>query len=119
MAARACPTPKTATACACHSRAAVSPFVACVFLSSSPTMKVILFGATGMVGQAALRECLRAPDVDAVLALVRSPSGQRHDKLRELVAADFYDLSSLAGELGGFDVCLFCLGVSAAGMSEA
>jgi uncharacterized protein YbjT (DUF2867 family) len=82
-------------------------------------MKVILFGATGMVGQAALRECLRAPDVDAVLALVRSSSGQRHDKLRELVAADFYDLSGLAGELGGFDVCLFCLGVSAAGMSEA
>jgi uncharacterized protein YbjT (DUF2867 family) len=82
-------------------------------------MKVILFGATGMVGQAALRACLRDPDVSAVLALVRSPTGLRHDKLRELVPADFYDLSSVAGELAGFDACLFCLGVSAAGMSEA
>jgi uncharacterized protein YbjT (DUF2867 family) len=82
-------------------------------------MNLILFGASGMVGQGVLRECLLDPDVGRVLAIVRAPSGQTHDKLRELVHADFYDFSAVAKELSGYDACLFCLGVSAAGMKEA
>ena len=81
-------------------------------------MKVILFGATGMVGQGVLRECLLAKDVERVLAVGRSASGRRHEKLRELVAPDLFDLGRHAAELEGFDACLFCLGVSSAGMPE-
>jgi uncharacterized protein YbjT (DUF2867 family) len=82
-------------------------------------MRVLLFGATGMIGQAALRECLLDPEVEAVLAVGRAATGKQHDKLRELVRADLYDLSPVAEELTGYDACLFCLGVSSAGMKEA
>ena len=81
-------------------------------------MKVILFGATGMVGQGVLRECLLAGDVDNVLAIGRTGTGQSHAKLEELVRADLSDLSPIESRLAGFDACFFCLGVSAAGMSE-
>lgn len=81
-------------------------------------MKVILFGATGMVGQGVMRECLLAPDVDRVLAVGRTASGQRHERLRDLVAGDLFDLAPHAAELTGFDACFFCLGVSSAGMGE-
>lgn len=81
-------------------------------------MKVILFGATGMVGQGALRECLLDPDVEAVLVVGRSPTGQRDAKLREITHTDFFDLSAIAPDLTGYDACLFCLGVSSLGMSE-
>ncbi|WP_242342690.1 NAD-dependent epimerase/dehydratase family protein [Anaeromyxobacter terrae] len=81
-------------------------------------MRIVLFGATGMVGQGALRECLRDPDVERVLAIGRSPTGQRDEKLREVVRADPSDLSGLEGELAACDACFFCLGVSSAGMSE-
>ncbi len=81
-------------------------------------MKVIIFGASGVVGQGALRECLLDPDVEAVLAIGRSASGQRHAKLKELVQQDVGDLKMLERELSGYGACLFCLGVSAAGMSE-
>ena len=81
-------------------------------------MKVILFGASGMVGQGALRELVQDPDVAAVLAVGRSATGQRHSKLTELVQEDVTDLRMLEGELKTYDACLFCLGVSAAGMSE-
>ena len=81
-------------------------------------MRVILFGATGMVGQGVLRECLRDPGVERVLALVRAPMNQAHDKLRPLVVRDFLDLAPLEGELSGYDACFFCLGVTSAGMTE-
>jgi uncharacterized protein YbjT (DUF2867 family) len=81
-------------------------------------MKVILFGATGMVGQGVLRECLLDSDVEFVLTVVRSPTGQQHAKLREIVHQDFFDFSSIEQDLSGYDVCFFCLGVSSAGMSE-
>jgi uncharacterized protein YbjT (DUF2867 family) len=81
-------------------------------------MKVILFGASGMVGQGALRELLADPDVQAVLAVGRSASGQHHAKLKELVQEDVTDLGMVERELAGYDACLFCLGVSAAGLSE-
>ncbi|QSQ26538.1 NAD-dependent epimerase/dehydratase family protein [Pyxidicoccus parkwayensis] len=82
-------------------------------------MKVILFGATGMVGQGVLRECLLAPDVEEVLAVGRRATGQQHEKLRELVHENLSDYSSVEDRLTGYDACFFCLGVSSAGMSEA
>lgn len=81
-------------------------------------MKVILFGASGMVGQGALRELLADSDVQAVLAVGRSASGQRHAKLKELVQQDVTDLGIIEHELASYDACLFCVGVSAAGLSE-
>ncbi|MER6512257.1 NAD(P)H-binding protein [Nonomuraea sp. NPDC001636] len=81
-------------------------------------MRVIIFGATGMVGRGVLRECLLDERVTAVLTVGRSPTGTVHPKLRELVHADLSDLSAVEGELSGYDACFFCLGVSAAGMSE-
>jgi uncharacterized protein YbjT (DUF2867 family) len=81
-------------------------------------VKVILFGATGMVGQGVLRECLLDPDVESVLAVVRNPSLPQHDKLREIVHSDVYDLAAIEDRLGGFDACFFCVGVSAVGMKE-
>jgi uncharacterized protein YbjT (DUF2867 family) len=82
-------------------------------------MNVILFGATGMVGQGILRECLLDPDVEQVLSIVRTPSGQPHAKLRELIHADFFDYSAIEPQLTGFGACFFSLGVSSAGMDEA
>jgi uncharacterized protein YbjT (DUF2867 family) len=82
-------------------------------------MKVILFGATGMVGQGVLRECLLDPDVDQILSIVRTPSGQQHAKLRELIHTDFFDYSAIESQLIGYDACFFSLGVSSAGMDEA
>jgi uncharacterized protein YbjT (DUF2867 family) len=81
-------------------------------------MKVILLGATGMVGQGALLECLLNSDVDSVLALGRTPTGVEDPKLQEIVRADLFDLTPIVGELAGYDACLFCLGVSSTGMSE-
>jgi len=81
-------------------------------------MRVILFGATGMVGQGVLRECLLAPDVEAVLAVGRSPSGKSDPKLRDLVRADLFDYGDVEGDLTGYDACFFCLGVSSLGMKE-
>jgi uncharacterized protein YbjT (DUF2867 family) len=81
-------------------------------------MNVILFGATGMVGQGVLRECLLDPDVQKILSIVRGPTGQHHAKLRELVHSDFFDYSAIESELTGFDACFFCLGVTSAGMAE-
>ena len=82
-------------------------------------MKVILFGATGMVGQGALRECLLDPAVEAVLAVGRRATGQGHPKLREIVHRDFLDLSAIERDFAGYDTCLYALGISSAGMSEA
>ena len=79
-------------------------------------MKVILFGATGMVGQGVLRECLLDPGVERVLAVGRSPTGQQHAKLRELLHEHFLDFSNVEAELTGYDACFFCLGVSSVGM---
>ena len=81
-------------------------------------MKVILFGATGMVGQSVLRECLRGADVESVLAVGRSPTGQTNAKLREIVHDNFLDYSALEPQLVGYDACFFCLGVSSVGMDE-
>ena len=81
-------------------------------------MKVILFGATGMVGQGVLRECLLDPEVESVLSIGRSASGQQHPKLRELLRSDLFDYSAVENQLSGYEACFFCLGVSSAGMAE-
>lgn len=82
-------------------------------------MKVILFGATGMVGQGVMRECLRDDGVEGVLAIGRSTTGRTHAKLREVVVKDMFDFGVADAELQGYDACFFCLGISSAGMSEA
>ena len=82
-------------------------------------MKILLFGATGMVGQGVLQECLRAGDVREVLAVVRKPAGVQHPKLRELVHADMLDIEAIAPQLAGFDACLFCIGLTTTRISEA
>jgi uncharacterized protein YbjT (DUF2867 family) len=81
-------------------------------------MKVIIFGATGMVGQGVLHECLSADGVESVLVVGRSSIGLQHPKLREIVHTDLFNYSTIEGDLRGYDACFFCLGVSSAGMSE-
>ncbi len=79
-------------------------------------MKVLLFGATGMVGQGVLRECLLDPDVERVQTIGRSPTGIHHPKLREVLHRDLSSYTGIEPELSGFDACFFSLGVSSAGM---
>ncbi len=79
-------------------------------------MKIILFGATGMVGQGVLRECLLDPVVTEVITVLRSPTGRRHPKLREINHKDFTDFSGVSLQA---DACFWCLGVTSAGTSEA
>jgi uncharacterized protein YbjT (DUF2867 family) len=79
-------------------------------------MRVIVFGATGMVGKGVLRECLLAGDVTEVLVVGRSATGRQHPKLREVTHTDFTDFTGV--DLTGYDACFFCLGVSSVGMSD-
>jgi uncharacterized protein YbjT (DUF2867 family) len=72
-----------------------------------------------MVGQGVLRECLRDDRVESVLAIGRTATGRTHPKLRELGRADMFDVGAVGADLRGYDACLFCLGVSSVGMSEA
>jgi uncharacterized protein YbjT (DUF2867 family) len=81
-------------------------------------MNVLLFGATGMVGQGALRECLLADDVARVQTIGRTATGQQHPKLRELVHGDLFDYSAIEVALMNFDACFFCVGVTSSGMTE-
>ncbi|MEM5458654.1 NAD-dependent epimerase/dehydratase family protein [Paraburkholderia phytofirmans] len=82
-------------------------------------MKVLIFGATGMVGQGVLRECLRAPDVEVVQTVGRTRTGQLDPRLIEVVQPDLMDYRAAEASLMGFDACFFCLGVSSVGMQEA
>jgi uncharacterized protein YbjT (DUF2867 family) len=82
-------------------------------------VKVLLFGATGMVGQGVLRECLLDARVESVLVVGRTSIGPRPEKLQELLLADVGDLASSEDRLRGYDACFFCLGISSAGKSEA
>jgi uncharacterized protein YbjT (DUF2867 family) len=81
-------------------------------------VKVVLFGATGMVGQGVLRECLIDAEVESVLAVVRNASLPPSGKLREIVHQDVFDLAAIEDRLTGYDACFFCLGVSSVGMQE-
>jgi uncharacterized protein YbjT (DUF2867 family) len=82
-------------------------------------MKVVLFGATGMVGTGALLACLADPRVESVVAIGRTPMSRTHPKLREVIHTDFFNYDTLRAAFGSADACFFCLGVSSAGMSEA
>ena len=81
-------------------------------------MNVLIFGATGMVGRGVLRECLLDDRVQRVLVVGRSSLGQQHEKLREIVQQNLFDISAIGPELASMNACFFCLGVSSAGMSE-
>ena len=81
-------------------------------------MNVLLFGATGMVGQGVLRECLLADDVARVVTIGRRASGVQHPKLREIVQSDLLDYRALEDELRDIDACFFCLGMSSIGKDE-
>lgn len=82
-------------------------------------MKVLLTGATGMVGEGVLLECLRNPAVGEVCLLSRRPSDRRHPRLRELIVPDFNRIADVSAQLHPFDACFFCAGVSSVGMDEA
>ena len=81
-------------------------------------LRIILFGATGMIGRGVLLECLAAPDVSHVLSIGRRVTDVQHVKLTQVVHDDFADYSGIGEQLAGFDACFFCLGASSAGMSE-
>jgi uncharacterized protein YbjT (DUF2867 family) len=82
------------------------------------TIKAIITGATGMVGEGVLLECLSDAEVDQVLVINRRPGGVSHPKLREIIHSDFFDLAPIAPQLTGYHACFFCLGVSSVGMSQ-
>lgn len=81
-------------------------------------MKVVIFGATGMIGQSVLRECLQDPKILEVLTIGRKPTGVANPKLREIQHPDMSDLSALEPELAPFDACFYCLGATSAGLNE-
>ena len=81
-------------------------------------MNVMIFGASGMVGQGVLRECLLDPEVTSVLSVGRSPSRKKDPKLTDLVVSNVFDLSAVKGQLQGYDACFFCLGTTAVRKSE-
>jgi uncharacterized protein YbjT (DUF2867 family) len=82
-------------------------------------MKVILTGATGLVGEGVLLECLDNPLVEKVLSVSRRPSGRTHAKLSECLVSDFRHLDSARAQLSGYHACLYCAGISSVGMTEA
>jgi len=82
-------------------------------------MKLILLGASGMVGAGALREALASPDVHSVLSVGRRPSGVTHPKLREFLMADLFDVASVEEQLTGYDACIWAVGVSSVGLDAS
>ena len=82
------------------------------------TKKVIITGATGMVGKGVLLECLDSPLITHVLLVNRSPIGMTHPKLAEVLLNDFTQIDTLKSQLQGYDACFFCMGVSSIGMNE-
>lgn len=81
-------------------------------------IKVIITGATGMVGEGVLLECLDHPDVEQVLVINRKPDGVSHPKLREIIHKDFFNLTPIESQLAGYNACFFCLGISSVGISQ-
>jgi NAD-dependent epimerase/dehydratase family protein len=81
-------------------------------------IKAIITGASGMVGEGALYECLQHDEVEEILVVGRRSCGYTHPKLKEIVHADLYDLSSIEDKLKGYNACFFCLGMSSVGVKE-
>jgi uncharacterized protein YbjT (DUF2867 family) len=82
------------------------------------SIRVIITGATGMVGEGVLLECLEHPQVEQVLVINRKPGGVSHPKLREIIHRDFFNLDQVVPDLAGYNACFFCLGVSSVGISK-
>ena len=82
-------------------------------------MKIVIFGATGMVGRGVLLECLDDPRIEGVLLVSRHPTDLTHPKIREIVHRNFFDLAGIQAQFFDLDACFFCLGVSAIGISES
>ncbi len=82
------------------------------------SVKIIITGATGMVGAGVLQVCLSQPDIEKVLVINRKPCGIKHSKLTEVIHPDFFDLSPVKNKLSGYDACFFCLGISSVGMNK-
>jgi hypothetical protein len=85
---------------------------------SGGKMRMVIFGGSGMVGQGVLRECLRDPQVEQVVSVVRAPTGAAHQKLREIVHRDFLNFTPIENESTGLNACLYCLGVTSTGTTE-
>jgi hypothetical protein len=81
-------------------------------------IRAIITGTTGMVGEGVLYECLNSPKVEAVLVINRKPCGYTHPKLKEIIHADFFNVTPIQDQLKGYNACFFCLGVSSVGMKE-
>src|ERR1700685_2288626 len=81
-------------------------------------LSVIITGSTGMVGEGVLLECLDHPEVEKILVVNRRPCGRSHPKLSEIIHADFFNLAPIGAQLGGYNACFFCLGVSSVGMKK-
>jgi uncharacterized protein YbjT (DUF2867 family) len=81
-------------------------------------IKVIITGATGLVGEGVLIECLKNADVKEVLMVNRKPYGRKHDKLKEIIVPDFFKLDAVKEELKGYNACFYCAGISSRGMLE-
>jgi len=81
-------------------------------------LRVIVTGATGMVGEGVLYECLQHPEVEEVLVITRKPSGYTHPKLTEIIHSNLSDISSLSDRLSGYNACYFCMGVTSLGKKE-
>lgn len=81
-------------------------------------IRVIITGATGMVGEGVLYECLQNDNVEQVLVIGRKPCGYNHTKLKEIIHGDFFDISFLSEHLKGYNACYFCLGVTSMGKKE-
>jgi putative NADH-flavin reductase len=78
-------------------------------------IRTIITGSTGMVGEGVLNECLKHPDVESVLVINRKPCGVVHNKLKEIIHKDFFDLSQIESQLNRYNACYFCAGVSSVG----
>src|SRR6185312_2738697 len=83
-----------------------------------PSLKVIITGATGMVGEGVLFECLQNPKVSEVLIVNRRHYNMQHAKLKELIVSDFLQLDNYTDKIAGYDACFFCAGISSVGMKE-
>lgn len=88
-------------------------------MSTNTNIRAIITGATGMVGEGVLHQCLLHPLVEAVLVINRKPCGVVHPKLKEVIHHDFFDLSAIESQLTGYNACFFCLGVSSVGIKAS
>jgi len=110
--------PACRTLLACCTIETAAPRAGATPTARESSMNVLLFGATGMLGQGVLRECLLDSGVVSVVTIGRSVTGISQPRLREIVHADLTDYAPLESQLSGFDACFFCLGVSSAGLTE-